>query len=81
MKEFRHGFEVDVEYEPQPDYRFSVRITTGRKFQAYARDLKKKEDIPGPEFEYCLAAEDFAKAWREDYVKTKNIHCIEKAKV
>lgn len=79
MKEFRHGFEVDIGYEQ--GYRFSVRITTSRKFQAYARDLVKREDIPGPEFEYCLAAEDFAEAWREDYVKTKNIHCIEKAKV
>jgi len=87
MKEFRHGFEVDVEYEPKPDYRFSVRIAAGlhgfrfNQFQPYARDLRKQEDIPGPLFEYCMAAEAFAEAWREDYVRTGNIHCIDKAKV
>ena len=79
MREFRNGFEVDVGYEP--GYRFSVRITADRKFQAYARDLRKQEDIPGPLFESCLDAEDFAQAWRSDYVRTGNIHCNEKAKV
>lgn len=78
MKEFRYGYEVDIGYEP--GYRFSVRIVS-RKFQVYARDLKKQTDVPGPMFEYCLAAEDFAEAWREDYVKTKNIHCIDKPKM
>lgn len=85
MRELRQGTEMDIAYEP--GYRFSVRITADlmgfrfRKFQPYVRDLKKQEDIPGPLFEYCLAAEDFAEAWREDYVRTGNIHCIEKAKV
>lgn len=84
MKEFRHGCEVDIGYEP--GYRFSVRIVKGLhgfrfgQFQPYVRDLRKQEDIPGPLFEYCLAAEDFAETWRENYIKTKNINCIEKPK-
>lgn len=78
MRELRCGTEIDIAYEP--GYRFSVRITVDRKFQAYVQDLKGQYDIPGPIFESCLAAEDFAEAWREDYVKTKNIYCFEKAK-
>lgn len=79
MRELRYGFEVDIGYEP--GYRFSVRLTEDREFQAYVRDLREQKDIPGPVFEYCLQTEDFAEAWREAYVRTGNIHCIEKAKV
>lgn len=80
MKELRVGTEIDIGYEPG-GFRFSVRITTDRKFQAYVRDLRGQYDIPGPIFEYCFAAEDFAETWRQNYVKTKNIYCFEKPKV
>lgn len=75
MRELRYGTEVDVGYES--GYRFSVRLTGNfpRKFQAYVRDLRKQKDIPGPIFKYRYEAENFAEAWKEDYVKTGNIHC------
>lgn len=81
MRELRYGTEIDIGYEPE--YRFSIRLTKDfpSKFQPYARDLRKQADIPGPTFEYRQKAEDFAEAWREDYVKTGNIHCIEKPKM
>lgn len=93
MRELRYGTEIDIGYDP--DYRFSVRLiwtketnarnepihSEDRKFQAYVRDLREQKDIPGPVFESCLDAEDFAEAWKEDYVRTGNIHCIEKAKI
>ena len=79
LRELRYGTEIDIGYEP--GYRFSVRLTDDRKFQPYVRDLRVQKDIPGPTFEYCLPAEDFAEVWRADYILTKNIHCIEKAKV
>lgn len=87
MREIRYGTEIDIEYVP--GYRFSVRLIwtkemsaqENRKFQVYVRDLREQKNIPGPIFEHCQEAEDFAEAWKEDYVRTGNIHCNKKAKV
>lgn len=78
MRELRYGTEIDIGYEP--GYRFSVRLIWA-KFQAYVRDLRAQKDIEGPTFEDREEAEDFAEAWKENYVKTKNIRCIEKAQI
>ena len=82
MREWRYGTEMDIGY--LADYRFSVRLTDyggERKFQAYARDLNAKKDIEGPVCKSRKEAEDFAEAWKDDYIRTGNIYCIERPRV
>lgn len=73
MREYRYGTEIDIGY--LPGYRFSIRLNDDRKFEVYARDLVRQEDIKAGEFNYREQAEIFAEAWKNDYIRTGNIYC------